>query len=362
MEFTEHQKNLIYRFYFGIIALNEGGKRFSKDYSGIRRALRRVISESTIADYDKQALSEQEQQEWQKMLQTFERLVDYSNCSRLPNVIFKLVVVVAIAAPIVAFLVYGLKSGAIMVAASALLLILCLTVYYLVRITTWARGFSPLMLGLTHVECDFALRELIQHERWNKISYATNGTTIDSHQTKQSNDNINRSESRAFTEDELTIGNEILRVYSQIPLDSLGVPPLNQYKQGATQVFAKSGYVARLAEEEVVGHRELNITAEHREFLKRLSSDKDKIMKLAEHLEQHSIIGIGEPVKSYVLTRYGVMRAVLDSVMKDTKERLSKFILFNGRDDELWHRVVAFGYVYKIAQELCDALEKNKRK
>lgn len=360
MEFTEHQKNLIYRFYFGIIALDEGGKRFSRDYSGIRRALLRVIAESTIVDYDKQTLSDQERAEWQKMLQTFERLVNYSNWSRLPDFIFKLVIGIAIATAVVTFLVYGLKIGSITASALALFLVLFSIAYYVIRIFTWARGFSPLMLGLTRVECAFALRELINHKRWNAMGDSNSNVAQKGIESSEAVVEPKESKNRVLSKAETELGNEILRVYSHIPLDAPGIPLFDDTKHEVSSIFEKCGYRARLAEEKVIGRRELEITPQHQEFLHGIAAQGDRIKELAEHLDSHSMIGIGEPVKGYVLAPYGVMRAVLFSVMTDTKERLNTFGSLHGGSDELWHRLVAFGYIYKIAQELCDNVKTGK--
>ncbi|MGA3309183.1 MAG: hypothetical protein ABSD08_11280 [Xanthobacteraceae bacterium] len=35
-------------------------------------------------------------------------------------------------------------------------------------LAAFTRGFSPLLLGLTHTECRFACDELVGHSRWNE--------------------------------------------------------------------------------------------------------------------------------------------------------------------------------------------------
>lgn len=79
----------------------------------------------------------------------------------------------------------------------------------------------------------------------------------------------------------------------------------------------------------------------------------DKIEKLVDYLTTHTSIGIGEPIKPYAVIDIEQLWIAEDRLVNSSLEYFGIV-----RDDaivELYHRCVADGYAYRVAEELVEA-------
>jgi hypothetical protein len=80
-------------------------------------------------------------------------------------------------------------------------------------------------------------------------------------------------------------------------------------------------------------------------------ADDEKVATLAQHLNSHGLIGIGEPVRPYAFIDLEQLHMVEERMVSSALELYV-------RDEmvmELFHRCFADGYAYRIAEELVEA-------
>lgn len=134
-------------------------------------------------------------------------------------------------------------------------------------------------------------------------------------------------------------------------------PDLEQYIQRfreQSRILIRHGYRLRLAECQALGTRRLTPSVQVNEILRSVASSAEKKVAIANSLDAHSLVGVGEPAKPYTL-------AALDEIREIFEEYVNLAVTkkpwpANERADqvELLHRYLAFGYVYRIAEELVE--------
>jgi hypothetical protein len=146
---------------------------------------------------------------------------------------------------------------------------------------------------------------------------------------------------------------DVLRCEIDQPLDA---PTFLEHveravEQPSSRIVMISGYRTRLIEQKLFGEGHLLVARIAEKVILELSrSDLEKISILAQHLNDHDLIGLGEPVRPYTDVDLEQLWVVADGV-------ISANLNFHGiaSDDaqlELLHRCFADGYVYRVAEEL----------
>jgi hypothetical protein len=136
----------------------------------------------------------------------------------------------------------------------------------------------------------------------------------------------------------------------------LNVPSLEKHleawSQEESRALVRLGYRVRLAERQVMRGRPLLAIGAIHEIIRSEKSPKEKVAAICEYLDRHNVIGVGDPVKPYLLVPIDQIRKVFDKMVDETitlnqipSEELEM-------QTELRHRYLAFGYVFRIAEEL----------
>jgi hypothetical protein len=80
------------------------------------------------------------------------------------------------------------------------------------------------------------------------------------------------------------------------------------------------------------------------------TSTQMKTKAIAEYFENHGIVGLGDPIRPYVLVRFDEIRDVCERFVGMIFENSDTPT--NKRDAELYHGFVSYGYAYRVAEEL----------
>jgi hypothetical protein len=128
-----------------------------------------------------------------------------------------------------------------------------------------------------------------------------------------------------------------------------------EFRNQGSRDLACQGYRLRLAEQKISGPHLLNARGQVDEILHSNKSTQQKTEAIIQYFEEHGIIGLGEPIRPYVLARFDEIREACDRFVSMAMESNSV-----PRDElhvqtELYHRLVAYGYAYRAAEELVRA-------
>jgi len=127
---------------------------------------------------------------------------------------------------------------------------------------------------------------------------------------------------------------------------------LEHYRQEGSRGLTRSGYRLRLAEREVMGDRMLVPLGQIEEVLRSGRSRQEKTVTIAEYLDAHETVGLGDPVRLYVLAPFDDVGYALDCLVEQAIEANRSYISDLEMQTELCKRFFAYGYVYKVAEEL----------
>jgi hypothetical protein len=127
---------------------------------------------------------------------------------------------------------------------------------------------------------------------------------------------------------------------------------LGEYKQEGARDLVRMGYRLRLAEFNVMGGQDFVPLGQVDEILRSGRSSTEKIEAVAQYLDTHDAVGLGDPVRLYILSPFEQLCKAFDElvegVMKSnpmpSDELDSQF--------EVYARLIAYGYVYKVAEDL----------
>lgn len=111
--------------------------------------------------------------------------------------------------------------------------------------------------------------------------------------------------------------------------------------------FCRVGYMLRMAEKDVSEFKKLNPTQTVLGIISQSNTSEDKIKALADYFENHSRMGLGEPIWPYLYAPYMDIATVFDNVTWSLLPKDS-----NDIDFEIAARMVSFGYGYRVAEEI----------
>jgi hypothetical protein len=156
--YTQNQLDLIKRFFAAVGIIRE--KELIADTAMAKTVLHNLVTTDAVKsdeipdlDADSQAYA----------IAVFNALEKYQKKDSLAKKITQPIGIVLLAAAIVEIfrakwaIGIGLFVGFLAVP----------TILYMLILSVLAPGFSPLRLGLTHTECQFALDEIVGHKRWH---------------------------------------------------------------------------------------------------------------------------------------------------------------------------------------------------
>lgn len=123
-----------------------------------------------------------------------------------------------------------------------------------------------------------------------------------------------------------------------------------QFRDEISCNLARAGYRLRLAEELIHGPRMLAARGQVDEILRSNAFTQRKTEAIAEYFENHGVVGLGDPIRPYVLVRFDEIRDVCERFVGTIFENID--IPPNEGDAELFHRLVSYGYAYRVAEEL----------
>jgi len=116
----------------------------------------------------------------------------------------------------------------------------------------------------------------------------------------------------------------------------------------------KSGYALRYAEQKLANKPLKKASGEILTILESKMSKKGKIEKLANHFDNHSRLDLGEIVKPYSLLDFDEVNNVFLHLVEHYLNYIMGKLQEGNKDllRELSYRNAAFGYAYKVAEEL----------
>lgn len=127
---------------------------------------------------------------------------------------------------------------------------------------------------------------------------------------------------------------------------------LQEYRQEGSRDLSRLGYRLRLAEIQVVGCRHMVPVGQVEEMLRSEKSSQERIESIADYLDTHETVGLGEPVRLYVRGPFEELCKALDQLVelavRSNPAPSDEFDL----QPEVYARLIAYGYVYKVAEDL----------
>lgn len=142
------------------------------------------------------------------------------------------------------------------------------------------------------------------------------------------------------------------RVQSNSNTSKFQIYLLDNFSRSDNKELYEAGYMLRRAEEDVIGYKKPIISDGVSEILKQGTQPQEKIITIAEYLDSHGHVGLGEPIRPYLLAPMEKIAEVFDAIVR-------AFLSGIGIDEddydlqfELKARAIAFGYVYRVAEEL----------
>lgn len=138
-----------------------------------------------------------------------------------------------------------------------------------------------------------------------------------------------------------------------VPIDSPEFETLiREYRQEGSRDLARLGYRLRLAEIHVVGSRHLVPMGQIEEILQSAKSSQETIESIASFLDDHGTIGLGEPIRQYVLGPFDELCRAVDQLVEFALNSDPPPSDELESQTELYARLIAYGYVCKVAEDL----------
>jgi hypothetical protein len=138
------------------------------------------------------------------------------------------------------------------------------------------------------------------------------------------------------------------------PLQALGLETHlthAQLRHQASRDVVRYGYQMRMAEQRIMGPRLLVAQGQVHEILHSNKSPQEKTEAIAEYFEDHMHVGLGDPIRPYVLARFDEIRETCELFVSGYKIPEDDVA-----GNELYRRLFADGYVYRVAEELVQGL------
>ncbi len=114
----------------------------------------------------------------------------------------------------------------------------------------------------------------------------------------------------------------------------------------------REGYRLRLAELAAIGNKMLVPLGQVEDILRSDRPSQEKTAAIAEYLDTHEAQGLGDPVRLYVLAPFDDIRSAFDEVVDVAIEASRAYISDPDMQSEFYRRFIAYGYVYRIAEDL----------
>jgi hypothetical protein len=127
---------------------------------------------------------------------------------------------------------------------------------------------------------------------------------------------------------------------------------LQKFRQEGTRALMRNGYRLRLAEQKVMGAKRLVPLGKVDELLRSSLPPQEKTVAVAEYLDDHQEIGLGDPARLYVLAPFNVVRHILVDFTTEAMKLNGPFGSDVDVQTELYQRCLAYGYIYRVAEEL----------
>lgn len=127
---------------------------------------------------------------------------------------------------------------------------------------------------------------------------------------------------------------------------------LAQFRQEGSRALMRHGYRLRLAEQKIMLPRQLVPQGQVDEILRSNKSPREKTEAITQYLDTHDSAGLGEPIRPYTLARFDEIQEVCERFVGKAIE--SNRIPKDERQMQigLYQGYVAYGYVYRVAEEL----------
>lgn len=158
-------------------------------------------------------------------------------------------------------------------------------------------------------------------------------------------------------------GNPFIEAYNQCATDIQNILTKN-FKDFVDRTIKNkvlcapmiTGYLVRCAENKLAKNRIRTPDGQVKEILESTLTDLEKVETIANYFDKHDKIGIGEIAKSYCLLPFEEIANYFSVNIEDYINSILKQTKMDGEEQELFYelcfRNAAFGYVYKIAEEL----------
>lgn len=127
---------------------------------------------------------------------------------------------------------------------------------------------------------------------------------------------------------------------------------LERYSQKGSRDLIRNGYRLRLAERDVIGKRMLVPLGLIESILRSSNPPQEKTVAIAEYLDSHETAGLGDPVRLYVLAGFDDICKAFDDLSQMAIDANRQYIADVEMQSELYRRFMAYGYVYRVAEEL----------
>ena len=127
---------------------------------------------------------------------------------------------------------------------------------------------------------------------------------------------------------------------------------LETFEQQGSRDLTRNGYRLRLAERDVISKRMLIPLGQIESILCSSMPPQEKTAAVAEYLDSHETVGLGDPVRLYVLASFDEIRGAFDDLSQLAIDANRPYIGDLEMQSELYCRYIAYGYVYRIAEEL----------
>jgi len=149
----------------------------------------------------------------------------------------------------------------------------------------------------------------------------------------------------------------ILEAVAELPGRVLDAPAFKDYldrtfKNENSRGFVELGYQIRIIEREAALNRTAIPPLKEIQDILRSGGTSAKNIEIAEYLDNHDKIGLGLPIRPYVLAGFDLIRSVFDEIVSSAIRANHTSVNSRESHAEVYHRLLAHGYAHRIAEEL----------
>jgi hypothetical protein len=127
---------------------------------------------------------------------------------------------------------------------------------------------------------------------------------------------------------------------------------LGEYKEEGARDLVRMGYRLRLAEFKVMRGQDFVPLGQVDEILRSDRSSTEKIEAIAQYLDTHDAVGLGDPVRLYILSPFEQLCKAFDELVEGAMKSNPMPPDELDSQFEVYARLIAYGYVYKVAEDL----------